>query len=347
MSNKKPFRTSIGGQALIEGVMMRGPSSTYLAVRTPKGEIEGEYVTAASPAQKYKFLKWPLIRGITGFIQSMMVGYKCLMISAEKSGMEDLEDEQPSKFEQKIMDLFGDKLMKVVSTIGVVLGVALAVVLFMLLPTLLFNGVKHFAGEEINIYRALFEGVIKIAIFVAYLALVAQMKELRRVFEYHGAEHKTIFCYESGEALTVENVRTKKRFHPRCGTSFMIVMMIVGIIVSFVISYFTKADRLWYVWVPIKILVVPLIMGLGYEVIKLCGKYDNLFTRIISAPGMWMQRLTTREPDDSQIEVAIAALKGVLPDDPNDAVCCGEPPVMEPEEGPQPEQEENDLQADL
>ena len=311
----KITKPSVGGQALIEGIMMRGVKETAVAVRMPDGGIYKEVMKIKSIKDKLPILKLPLLRGVAGFIESMMLGYKCLMLSAEKSGLEDLEGtEEPSAFEKKILGFFGDKLMKVVSGVAMVLGVLLSVVLFMYLPSLLFNGIKHLMGEGIALYRALFEGVLKIFIFFLYLLLVSRMKDIRRTFEYHGAEHKSIFCYECDEELTVENVRKKRRFHPRCGTSFMIVMMFVGIAVSFALSYFTKADAHLYIWVPVKILVVPVIMGLGYEIIKIAGKYDNLFVRIISAPGMWMQRLTTKEPDDSQIEVAITALKAVLPE---------------------------------
>ena len=316
--------TSIGGQALIEGVMMRGPDKIGLAVRQPDNKIYKEYITQTPLGDKYKFLKLPFFRGVAGFISSMKIGYKTLMISAEKAGL-DLDDAEPeTKFEKWLMKTFGDKLMGVVSGIGMVLGVILAMGLFFFLPVLLRNGaiylVEKLSGNTMletsrSLFTSIFEGIIKIVIFVAYLFLVSKMKEMRRVFEYHGAEHKTIFCYESKLPLTVENVRSKKRFHPRCGTSFMVLMMIIGIIVSFIIARFTKANSNTYLWTAVKILMVPLLMALGYEVLKIAGKYDNAFTRFISAPGMWVQRLTTKEPDDSQIEIAIASLVMVLSDE--------------------------------
>jgi len=316
--------TSIGGQALIEGVMMRAPDKTGLCVRQPDGKIYKEYINIASPAEKHKWMKFPLIRGVVGLVTSMMTGYKTLMISAEKSGMNLEDTEAESKFEKWLVDKFGDKLMGIVSGIGMVLGVGLALLLFFYLPTLMRNGslflIEKIMGRPFgevaqSIYTAIFEGVIKLVIFVVYLAVVSCMKEMRRVFEYHGAEHKTIFCFEAGLPLTTENVAKQRRFHPRCGTSFMVLMMIVGMAFSLTLSLLTKGKLKAIWWTVIKILIVPLVMGLGYEVLKLTGKYDNAFTHIVSAPGLWIQRLTTKEPDEEQIEVAIASLGMVLPEE--------------------------------
>ena len=316
--------TSIGGQALIEGVMMRAPDKTGLCVRQPDGGIYKEYINITSPAEKHKWMKFPLVRGVVGLVTSMMTGYKTLMISAEKSGMNLEDTEAESKFEKWLLDKFGDKLMGIVSAIGMVLGVGLSLLLFFYLPTLMRNG-SQFLIEKIigrpfgvsaqSVYTAIFEGVIKLVIFVVYLALVSRMKEMRRVFEYHGAEHKTIFCFEAGLPLTVDNVAKQRRFHPRCGTSFMVLMMIVGMAFSLTLSLLTKGQLKAIWWTVIKILIVPLVMGLGYEVLKITGKYDNAFIRIISAPGLWIQRLTTKEPDEKQIEVAIASLGMVLPEE--------------------------------
>ncbi len=322
--SKKPKRqfTSIGGQALIEGIMMKGPTRTALCCRLPDGTISTEELKSNPLRNRYKIFKIPLLRGIAGFIDSMVEGYKALMKSAENAGM-DLEEEELSPFEKKISNLLGDKLFSVISSIAAVLGIVLALGLFFFLPILMFNGLQYLinfiAGHEISIagYRALFEGVVKILIFIGYVALVSKMKDIRRVFEYHGAEHKTIFCYEAKLPLTVENVKIQSRFHPRCGTSFIIVMLIVGIAVSYVISSLTTIDDNTILWFIIKILMLPIIMGLGYEFIKFAGKHDNIVTRILSAPGLWMQRLTTKEPDASQIEVAIAALNAVDPNQPN------------------------------
>ena len=223
------------------------------------------------------------------------------------------EEEPPSKFEQKILDLFGDNLMRVVTIVGVVLGVVIAIGLFMYLPALIAKGINaltiRFWALDLGWFRALIEGIVKIALFVGYLALVACMKDVRRTFEYHGAEHKSIACYEGGEELTVENVKQYIRFHPRCGTSFLIIVLILSILVFSVVTWDNLLIRM-----ALKIVLLPVVVGAAYELIKIAGRHDNLFTRIISAPGMALQRLTTREPDDEQIEVGIAALKAVLPD---------------------------------
>ncbi|MBQ9414930.1 MAG: DUF1385 domain-containing protein [Clostridia bacterium] len=317
-------KTSIGGQALIEGVMMRGPYKTAMAVRHTSGEIRMDEWD--NPKSKNVFTKVPFIRGIFNFISSMVVGYKCLMKSAEMSGMEELEDdenkpmtEEEKEKQQKQLS----KLMPIVSAISAVLGVLLAIVLFTWLPTFLYDnaiaplfGLNSAPTEGVvtleSFLKALITGVMKILIFLGYMILVSQMKDIKRVFRYHGAEHKTIFCYEHGEELTVENVRKQSRFHPRCGTSFMILMLFVGVAVSMFIP--VMADMRW-LYVTIKILTIPLVVGIGYELLKLAGRYDNLFTRIISAPGKWMQRITTKEPDDSMIECAIAAFAAVVPED--------------------------------
>lgn len=299
-------KTSIGGQALIEGVMMRGPHQTIMAVRAPDGQIVTEAMETKSVKEKAKILGWPIIRGVVNFIESMLFGYKCLMKSAELAGM-DLEDEELTPFEKKLTEKFGDKLMQVVSVIGMVLGVILAVGLFMVLPMMAVWGLK-FIWADVEAFGAVIEGLIKIAIFVLYLALVSRMKEIQRVFEYHGAEHKSIACYEAGLPLEVENIRKCSRFHPRCGTSFIIIVLILSILVFSCINFWG------WLRVPIKLLLLPVVVGIGYEFIKLAGRYDNVFTRILSAPGLWLQRLTTREPDDSQIEVAVASLVPVIPE---------------------------------
>lgn len=311
---KKNKYTSIGGQALIEGIMMRGPGHSSISVRHTDGEIITEYLEAASFRDRHPILKIPLLRGIAAFIESLMIGFKALMKSMELSGLADLEEEEePSKFEKWVTDTFGDKLFSILAGIASVLAVVLGVVLFFFVPSLLFNGLQALVGDGIAGWRALFEGVLKIVIFLTYVVLISMMKDIRRVFEYHGAEHKTIFCFEAGEELTVDNVRKQRRFHPRCGTSFLLTMLLVGILVSYLLAATTTLDDNIWVWAPVKILTIPIIMALGFECIKLAGKYDNWFTRIIAAPGLWMQRITTKEPHDDQIEVAIMALKAVLP----------------------------------
>ena len=298
-------KTSIGGQALIEGIMMRGPETTAMAVRHVSGKIILEEWETAGKNKPW-YMRVPFVRGIFNFIDSLRIGYKCLMRSAELSG---LEEEEEEKDEKKSVS---PKLMSFLMALSAVLGVAVAVVLFVWLPDFLFRSLcKAVPSFNHALLRGVFEGVFRIVLFVGYIALVAQMKDIKRVFMYHGAEHKTIFCYEQGKPLTVENIRPECRFHPRCGTSFMILMLLVGMIVSMLIPDMNSVLR-----TVVKILTIPVVVGVGYELIKLAGRRDNLFTRIISAPGLWMQRLTTKEPDDSMIECAIAAMERVIPADP-------------------------------
>ncbi len=342
-------KTSIGGQALIEGIMMKGPYKTTMAVRKKDGSIDISEVHEKHLKDKCRIFGWPLIRGMVNLIESMIIGYKTLMQSAEISGFADIEEEPKAKTSgeqvsgenesasesvpevssegspeqpEKKESLFTGAVMAV----GVVLGVVLAVVLFMWLPSLIFKGVQFVAGTDLKYFKGLIEGIVKIAIFVGYIALTAMEKDIKRVFQYHGAEHKTIFCYESGEELTVENVRRHTRFHPRCGTSFMFLMLAVGILISSVLVVILPEFIISrnYIWVPIKILLLPLTCGIGYELIKICGRHDNVLTRIIAAPGLWVQRLTTKEPEDSMIEIAIAAVTEVIPEDGSDITdgCC-------------------------
>lgn len=306
-----PKKTSIGGQAVIEGIMMKGPKKTALAVRIPDGSIDIEYIKEKHLKDKCKFWGLPVIRGTVNFIESMIIGYSAMMKSAEKSGFTDVEEEKP-KDEKKQSVLMG-----VVMTVASVLGVALSIFLFMYLPSLAFDLINGAFKSNITALKPVIEGVIKMAIFVSYMLLVSRMKDIKRVFSYHGAEHKTIFCYEAGEELTVENVRKQSRLHPRCGTSFMLLMLVVGILIGVVLTWCFPAlaqSKFRIIWVLIKILILPIICGVGYELLRFCGRHDNWFTRAISAPGMWMQKITTNEPDDSMIEVAIESLKAVLPE---------------------------------
>lgn len=315
-------KTSIGGQALIEGIMMMHPKGkAAVSVRTTDGEIDTEMLEVKHIKDKIKFLGWPLIRGVVNYIESMMFGYKCLMISAEKSGLEDIEDEEnSSKLDKWLNDHLNKKVMGVITAIASVLGVGLAFLLFFYLPTIVVDFINKLAGDSLTNFRALFEGIIRMAIFVAYIALVSFMKDIRRTFMYHGAEHKTIFCYENDLELTVENVKTQSRFHPRCGTSFMVVMLIVGIFITFVVqTLFPAVTKILWLWVLIKILIMPVICGIGYEIIKFCGRHDGVFVKILSTPGLWMQRITTVEPSDDMIEIAIAAVKEVLPENESEA----------------------------
>ena len=303
-------KTSIGGQALIEGVMMRGPKCTAMAVRHTSGEIVTEE-WENDLSNKPTFWKLPFFRGMYNMVESMVFGYKCLMRSAELAGLEETPD-KPAKKSEEI-------LMSVMMVFSTVFGVVLALGLFMYLPSFLYKLLANFLDSYANVnfwsenavVRGVFEGVLRLILFLGYLILVSLMKDIRRVFMYHGAEHKTIFCYENGEELTVENVRKQSRFHPRCGTSFLVLMLLIGIIISICI----RVDTVW-LRVLIKIALLPITVGIGYELIKLAGRTTNTFTRIISAPGLWIQRLTTREPDDSMIECAIAAFTPVVPEDP-------------------------------
>lgn len=323
--------TSIGGSALIEGVMMRGPKKVNVSVRTGKDKIENEEIEFKSLSQKGKFFRLPLIRGIIGMIDSFRLSYKALMISADKAiNAIETDEEEMSKFERWLNDKLGEKFMGVIMTLASILGIALAFVLFFWLPSFLYNLITRINfGEAVNnvvgarLTQSIFEGVVKIILFMGYIILVSQMEDMKRVFMYHGAEHKTIFCYEADEELTVENVKKHKRFHPRCGTSFIIIMLILGIIIGLFVPQFNFLG----VWgtvlrSAIKILLLPITIGIGYELIKICGKHDNKFTRIIAAPGLWAQRITTREPDDDIIEVAIAAITPVIPDDGSDIIKC-------------------------
>lgn len=304
-------KTSIGGQALIEGIMMRGPEISAMAVRNVQtGEITLEECETKGK-NRPKFCKLPFIRGLFNLFDSLTFGYKCLMRSAELSGMEDEEEEKNKDKEPSKWDKIFDKLLMPIAT---VLAVVLALGLFFYLPMLLWKLITGASAIGQNYFaRACFEGVLRILIFVAYVWLTSLMKDIRRTYMYHGAEHKTIFCYEAELPLTVENVRKQSRFHPRCGTSFLILVLIVGVIVSMFIHIDNLSLRLF-----VKILTLPIVVGVGYELIKLAGRYDNIFTRIISAPGIALQHLTTREPDDSMIECAIAAMEKVIPGDGSD-----------------------------
>lgn len=370
-------KTSIGGQALMEGIMMRGPKVTAMAVRNTKGEIIIEKEPTQS-ANAPAFFKIPIIRGVYNFIYSMKTGSKYLMRSAELSGLEEIEEEMKKEKEAKrtakiakksqksdaiseqtattdIAERVSDELEEsaveepisnpesnekekksgsvfttIVMVIGMILGVALAVGLFIILPSYIYELIKRIPAigkvESIalrSLYKSLFEGIIRIILLVGYMAAISLMKDIRRTFMYHGAEHKTIFCYESGLELTVENVRKQRRFHPRCGTSFLVLMVLVSIFISFFIDPVYAAvtgtlEMPTILRVGLKLLLIPIIMGIGYELIKFAGRHDNIVTRIISAPGVWLQHITVFEPTDDMIECAIAAVKEVIPDDNSD-----------------------------
>ena len=388
-------KTSIGGQALMEGIMMRGPKKTAMAVRNPDGEIVLE--VSNNSTKTPVIAKIPVVRGVYSFAMSMIQGYKCLMRSAEISGLEEAEEEMRREKEAKKAAKAAKKAAKkgeepeatepvgdhespeatepvadhespeptepvadheapapakkekktdstsvtttLVMVLGVVLGLGLAILLFKFVPTALYDLLVGLLPvlkpEDValdSFIRSLIEGVFKIVIVVGYMAAVSLMKEIRRTFRYHGAEHKTIFCYEAGLELTVENVRKQKRFHPRCGTSFLILMVLVNVFVSFFINpvFYAIAgfpmEELAEVFkllptlvrTGISLVLLPLVMGIGYELLKLAGRYDNFLTRLISLPGVWLQHITVLEPDDSMIECAIAAVKEVIPEDESD-----------------------------
>ncbi|MBR2471304.1 MAG: DUF1385 domain-containing protein [Clostridia bacterium] len=314
-------KTSVGGQALIEGIMMMGPEGAAVSVRTPDGSIDTEKVPVKHLRDKYKFFGLPIIRGIVNYVESMTFGYKCLMISAEKSGLDDIEadDENASKLDKWLSEHLNEKFVAVLTGIASVLGIGLAFLLFFYLPTISVKFLDNLTGGALTNFKALFEGVIRMCIFVAYIALVSLMKDIKRTFMYHGAEHKTIFCYENGLELNVENVKKQSRFHPRCGTSFIFVIIIISVIISSVISVaFKGVHDNTVLWMAIKLMILPLIAGISYEFIKYAGKHDNLLVKILAAPGLWMQRLTTKEPDDDMIEVALAAFTSVITDNPED-----------------------------
>ena len=308
--------TSIGGQALIEGIMMKNPQKkTAMAVRKPDKTIDISFINDKSIKDKYAILRLPIIRGVVAYIETMLQGYKAMMKSADISGFTDIEEEIDKPKDPKKESA----LTAVIMTIGSVLGIALAVILFLGIPRYAVAGLEWLIGTPFSkVVRAGIEQLIKLAVLVLYMWGVSFMKDIHRVFAYHGAEHKTIFCYEAGLPLTVENVKKQRRFHPRCGTSFLILMILVSMIVSTVVQMiFPGVYDIAWLWIVAKILMLPIICGLGYEVLKLCGKYDNVITRIISAPGMWMQRITTKEPEDDMIEIAIAALKACEPKTPD------------------------------
>ncbi len=305
---KQPFKTSVGGQAVMEGVMMRGPSLWSLAVRTPSGEI----VCETHDVKKRPWSKIPFIRGIFSFVDSILLGTSTLMRSAELAVGEEEAEEEASKFEKWLEKNFGEVGMKVSMGIAAVLGFVLAMVLFMFLPTFLtglLDGVVALGN-----WKYWIEGLVKVLVFVIYLASMRNIPDIRRLFAYHGAEHKTIACYEAGDALTVENVQKHSRFHPRCGTSFLFLVVLISILVGSFVPW--EDTLLRVVW---KIVLLPLVMSLAYEVIRLAGRYDNFLTRLVSKPGLWMQRLTTEEPDEAMIEVAISAVQPVLPPKPEEA----------------------------
>lgn len=306
----KDFRTTIGGQALIEGIMMRGPSKIATVVRTEDGLLS-KVEEMKLIKDKYPILGLVFIRGVANFINSMIIGVRSLMYSAEQ--MPEEEQEEESKFEKWLNNKLGDKnAEKVIITISICLGVALSVGLFIILPTFLAGLFSNIV--ENSILRNLIEGLLRVIIFITYLWLATRMSTMKRVWAYHGAEHKAIYCYEKGLPLTCDNVKEQSRLHPRCGTSFLFIVMLTSILVFSFITW----DNLW-LRIVLRLLLLPIVVSISYEVIRFAGRYDNPLTLIISAPGKLLQKLTTREPDDEMIEVAIEALQNVIPEDAADA----------------------------
>ncbi len=328
--------SGVGGEALIEGIMMKGPYGAAMACRMPDGSIDLTRKEVHSITDKFKFLKAPFIRGPISFVEQMLFGYKCMMESAEKTAFDtsDTNEEEMSKLDKWLSDHFGPKMMAVIGAVAMVLGFGLAFVIFFYLPTLTSDLInKYLAHGTLDRYIPIIEGVMRMIIFIAYMWAVSQMSDIKRVFKYHGAEHKSIFCVEHGLELTVENVRKQKRFHPRCGTSFIFITLILSIVISSVINVLfpeLRQTSLW-LWIAVKVAMLPAIMSIGYECIRLAGKHDNVFTRVLSAPGLLMQRITTKEPEDDIIEVGIAAIKAVI-----------EPPTEEKNEEASEENQQNE-----
>ena len=319
--SKEQFKTMIGGQALIEGIMMRGPEKDAVVVRTKDGlQVD---VKPRKIHKKGSICTWPLVRGAVNFFDSQVTGVKALMQSADLSP--DEEQEAPSKFDQWLEKKLGDKGFQnfIIST-AVFLGLAMSIGLFFLLPMVVGSLLSNWITN--NLVLNLLEGVVRILIFVAYIVLVSRMQDMKRVYAYHGAEHKTIRCYEAGLPLTVENIRQQTRLHPRCGTSFLLVVMIISILVFSIASSLLltvipglaamRGEFLYsLIMIVFKLLLLPLIVAVSYEINRWVGRHDNRFTRVLTAPGMWFQNFTTQEPDDSMIEVAVTAVEAVLPEE--------------------------------
>lgn len=305
---KECFKSKIGGQALIEGVYMRGITTAAMACRLPDGTIDVEEWAVKNGKDAPWYRKVPFVRGCINFVSSMAEGIRCTMKSAEKQITEDDEEEELSKFEQWLTDKFGDKLVNVIMIISVVIALAFSLIVFKGGPILVGNILVKFGAAETA--RPIIEGITRLVLLVGYMYAISFMGSIKTTFMYHGAEHKTIACYEAQEELTVENVRKHTRFHPRCGTSFILIVLLLSLIVGI----FLPRTNMWLRFGVQMLCLIP-EASVAYELIKIAGKYDNIITRIISAPGLWLQRITTKEPTDKQIECAIAALKPCLPKD--------------------------------
>ena len=304
--------TSIGGQAVLEGVMMRGPKEIATAVRKSNGEIVIDKMEVSTTATKLKLNKIPVVRGVFNFVASMVTGVKCLMFSADQYDIEDDTMEQ-SKFEKWLEDKLGDKIKDIAIYFAVFVAIIFSVGLFMLLPHFLSSLVAKFITNTVILNTC--EGVFKMLIFATYIIAISRMKDIQRVFEYHGAEHKSIACYEAGMELTVENAAKCPRLHPRCGTSFLLIVMIISIIFYACLPWENTGFLLRILY---RLLLLPVVAGVSYEILKIAGRSNNKLVRILTKPGLYLQYMTTREPDESQLEVALTSLKAVLTDNRED-----------------------------
>ena len=334
---KNPRLGKVGGQALLEGIMMRSGEDVAISVRAMDGTIRSKRRKFVSARKKHKLLGLPLVRGVVSFIESMRLSFSTTNDGVDMLGIE----EEETKFEKWLKKKFGADLLTVLMPVSIVLALLLAGGIFIYLPSLLGGWIANLFGGDIGIWRSVLEGVLKVLIFVGYILLISLMPDIRRTFEYHGAEHKSIFCYESGEELTVENVRKHKRLHPRCGTSFMFVMIIIGIIIGFFIPFQNTLLR-----AVCKLLLLPLTVGIGFEFLMYAGKHDNFLIRALSAPGILMQRITTKEPSDDQIEVAIKSLKLAMPEEfPEEEMLAPDPKPQTKPESEQTKADEGDIKA--
>ncbi len=304
---KNPRLGKVGGQALLEGVMMRSGEIIATSVRANDGTIKAKRSRFVSARKKHKILALPLIRGVVSFVESMKMSFSTMNDAVDMLG---LEEEEETKFEKWVKKKFGKSALDFLMPFVYVLAVLLAIGIFFFLPSFATSLIAIPFGGELGAWHSVVEGSMKALIFVGYIALISLMPDIKRTFQYHGAEHKSIFCYEAGEELTPENVKKHKRFHPRCGTSFMFVMILFGIVLGFFIPFENPFLR-----TGCKLLLLPITMGVGFEFLMFAGKHDNIIIRILSAPGLWMQALTTREPDEKQIEVAIRSLKLAMPEE--------------------------------
>ena len=316
-SCRNPRLNKVGGQAVLEGVMMKAGSHTVTTCRKEDGSLVVCDDSFTSVRKKHKILNLPILRGVINFVEMMILSVKTLGASADAMGLED--EENPGKVEKWLSSKLGIGITDIVMVISVILGLGLSVLLFLFLPIWITAGINAILGlvslpVMSPILTAIIEGLVKMGIFISYLALVSLMKDIKRTFMYHGAEHKSIACFESGDELTPENAMKHRRFHPRCGTSFMFFMILLGIFAGMIIKFLLPGLETW-AYTLIRLLILPLLMGIGYEVIMLAGKHDNVFTRILSAPGMWVQKITTKEPTEDMLEVAIISLKCAMRDE--------------------------------